>query len=159
MKRLIFFLILAAGIAGSTYFILFDSSGGMVGETGFDYLKQVFELVKDGNWPWSDFNFMTVFTYGLVAFAFINAVLLLALAVMAMTTFFNFSKVYRFYATAWWFLFSAILFTGAVIYMPIDTGADIMDFVKDLPWQYYVPIASSLALVIISIIFKRSERN
>jgi len=163
MKRLIFFFLLIASIAGVSCMLLFmpfDIPGvTKVGDTLFEHLKYAFELIKGGLWNWSSTTDSVIFTYGLVLFLFVNAVLLISLLVMALTTLFKFEKVYRFYSTATWFLVSGIIFTGVVVYTAIATagGAAFMDIVKVQPWQLFVPFVASIALLVLGLIFR--ERN
>jgi hypothetical protein len=156
MKRLVYFLLLVGGIGAASYLVLFTEYG-FIGGTGLDYLKDVLEVVKNGDWEWTKFDILTIFTYGLVAFLFINAVLILALLIMAVTTLLRFGRVYRFYATFWWFLLSALVFTGVTAYVLVDSGS-FMDALKEVPWEFYVPIAVAFVMVVIGVVFKKSER-
>lgn len=161
MRRFLFFLLMLVAIAASVCLLVLGipSLLDAPAATAFDYLKSVFELVKSGNWQWETFNSATIFTYGYVLFLLVNAVLLLSLLVMALTTLFRLSKVYRFYSTVWWYFFAALVFTGVNAYAVISAGGDIMDNVLALPWQFFVPIGSAVVLAIIGIVFKVTERK
>lgn len=152
MKRAIFFILLIAGMGAASYLLLFQCDF-------LDVLKNAFELVKKGDWKWSEFNAFTVQIYGVTAFLFIVGVLFLALLIMALTTLFRFDRIHRFYATASWYLFAAILFTGAVVYVILQGDIEFMDALKDMPWEYYVPIGSALVLNIVGFILKKTERK
>lgn len=152
MKRLIYFLLLLAGMGAAVCLLLFKC----------DYLqdlKAVFNLVKAGTWSWSDFSAYTVWIYGLVAYLFIVAILVLSLLIMSLTTLFKFSRIHRFYATGWWYLIAALMFTGAVVFSLIQGNGAFMDNLKDMPWEWYVPLGSALVLFIVGIVLKKTERN
>jgi len=162
MRRLIFFILLLAVIGGTSCLLVFGVPGGVLDappETAFELLKGVFESIKGGTWPWSSFNLYTIFIYGYVLFLLINAVLLLSLLVMALTTLFRFSKIYRFFATVWWHFLAALVFTGVNVYLMLDAGGNFMDHLKELPWQFYMPLGSAIVLAILGIILKKTERN
>ena len=162
MQRIIFFVLLVGGIAAASCLVLFSSLDGQswiaASGTVLDHLKDVFESIKSSEWAWSTVDANAIFTYGVIMFLFINAILLLSLLVMALTTFFKLSKVYRFYATSWWHLAAALVFTGAVAYILLGRG-DFGSAIGSLPWTYYVPVAVSCIIVILSFIFKRAESN
>jgi len=160
MKRLIFFFLLVGAIVATCCLLLFSVEYSLFGDTtGFEHLKEVITSIKDGAWKWSSFGAPNVFTYGFVLLLFINAVVLLSLLVMALTTLLKFNRVYRFYATTSWLLLAAFLFTGTIVYLLIDAGSASASVFKELPWQFYVPLVSSIALMITGAILKRSERG
>jgi hypothetical protein len=156
MKRLIFFLLLVGVISCVSCLLLFDG-----GSSGLDVLKGAFESIKAGTWQWGSFNANAIYVYGLFVFFLINAVLLLSLLVMALTTLFHFNRVYRFYATMWWFLFSAIVFTGVYVYYLFEFArvgnVNVAELFKSVSWIVYTPLGSAIALVIIGMIFKKTE--
>lgn len=161
MKRLIFYFLLLGCIAGSSLLILFLGFGvtgsSASGATMFDYLQAVFEMVKNGTWPWSNFSAAAVFTYTLVLFLFINVVLLFSLLVMALTTLFKFEKVYRFYATATWYLISSIIFTAGVAYLIVQASGSFLDVLKTMPWEFFMPLISSVILVVLGAILREGR--
>jgi len=154
MKRLIFFLLLVGIIAGVSCLLLFE--GGAL-----DSIKDAFESIKAGTWPWESFNFYAVYIYGLFAFFLINAVLILSLLVMGLTTMFRFARVYRFYATMWWFLFSAALFTLAFVYYLFElariTNVDVLKLLDGVKWVVYVPLVSAMTMAVVGTILKKTE--
>ena len=154
MKRLIFFFLILGSIAASSYLLLFSDSKAL-----FELLKLAFEGIKAGTWKWSNLNFLTVFTYALTIFLFINAVLLISLLVMAFTTLFRFERVYRFYATATWYLIGAAIFTAGVVYMMLKSGVPVGEYLKSMPWYYYTPLGSAVVLFVLALIFKRDRAD
>jgi len=161
MRRFIFFILILLSIGATACLLILGIPGGVLDApslTSYQYIEVVFNMIKDGSWPWSSFNPTILFTYGYALFLFINAVLLLSLLVMALTTLFRFSKIYRFYSTVWWYLFAAIVFTGVNVYVVIDTGVNPLDFIKEF-WQFCIPLASAIVLIIVGLILKKTERN
>jgi len=152
MRRTIFFCLLVASIAGAAYLMLFS-----MGQENFDHLRYVIETIRDGDWKWDSFDGETFFTYGLIAFLFIDAVLILALVVMALTTMFRFERVYRFYVTAWWYLIAALIMTASLVYRASSADIGFREYVGSMPWEYYWPLASALILVVFGLLSKRSE--
>jgi len=165
MRRLILFVLLfvAIGAIGGLLVVGIPWIGVEMFEapaaTHYDYIVSVFNTIRAGNWPWQTINAMTIFTYGYALYLLINAVLLLSILIMALTTFFRFSRVYRFFGTIWWYLASAIIFTGVNVYLMIDAGGNILDYTQELPWQFFLPIASALVITAVGLVLKFTERK
>jgi len=162
MRRIIFFILIVLVIGATSCLLVFGIPGGVLDApeaTSLESLEVVFNKVKDNSWQWSEFSTYTVFTYGYVFFLFISSVLLLTLLVMALTTLFKFSKIHRFYAVKWWYLFAALVFTGVNVYLMIDAGGNFLTQVQALAWQFYLPIGTAVVLVILGIILKVTARK
>jgi len=161
MKRFIFFILMFLAIGASAWLLIIGIPGVLDAPvaTSIDFFKGVYEQVSTGSWPWGTINSSIIFAYGYFLYVLINAILVLSLLVMALTTLFRFKRVYRFYSIIWWYLFAALVFTGVNVYMMIDGGGNIAEVFQALPWQFYLPIGSAVVLAILGIIFKVTERK
>ena len=160
VKRLLFLLLMIGGIAVTSYFVLVCAPVYFSGETDLDtgikYLTNIFENLE--GFLKLGFNALTAPVYGVLVFLLINVVLILTLALMVLFNGGGLSRIRKFYTISVWFFVAALLFSGAYAYSILDTGADLMESLKDFTWQIYVPFASSVVLLIVAVIFRKSER-
>ena len=172
MKRLLFFVMLAASIALSMSVVLFvpgfwainttGEAGGAsaVSQSGF---SKVWDFVSGGflenyNWAWSPEH---VLLYATILFLAICLATLVVLAFILILNFGFLNRSERFYRNALWFWFATMLLSGAYLWVVVDAmGADgAVWSLRAFPVWFYIPIVSGTVMAALSGIFKQSELN
>ena len=129
---------------------------------GFELMKALVNSITGSTFSFKDTSPERIFLYGFVVFILINAAILLTSILIFIFTLGKLDKVLRFYRISIWFLVSAVVFTGVLVYGPIralTNGAAFADVIKSIHWTSYVPIGSSVVLAILGLIFYKTERN
>jgi len=158
MRRLLYYILLALAVAGSTSVVLWVPgfmNAAMGFNTGVAVLEDFASSVINGTYSWG-FSAINIFTYGLILFVFTNAAILLTMLLVFLFSGFALSKIAKFYRIVAWFIFSAIIITGVYItFVIMGPGFSMGEF----PLWSYIPLVASLAIMILGIILRVTERN
>ena len=157
MKRIIYYILLLAGILGSSYFVLWQLEF-IAGNTGLELMKVFIESIKSGSFTFA-FDPPHIITYAIAIFLVVNAATLLTLLVVLIINLGVLSKVMKFYSISSSFFISAFILTAGFAYVIIEAGGDIMKKFLDLNLFFYLPIVASIVLMILGAILKKTERK
>ena len=159
MKRFIYYLLLLAGIIGSSCVVLFLGDfmpQSLSGTTGADIMKNFINGIVKGNYQFGT-STTDFFTYGMTLFLLINVALVLAILLSWLISGFRLSKIKRFYSIAVWFFVSSMFITAFWVWLQIDT---VPHFVfNDYLRLNVVPFAASLVLCLLGLVFSVFDRR
>jgi len=160
MKRFIFFLLLLGGILFATYCAVCGDLGFSISD-GIQYINDLVHSVIDLSIFKLSISGPVIYLYGLLIFLLFNAIMVLSLVLMFIFHLGMFNHVRHFYSTTVWFFVSALIYTVGLLYVIYDAqGFDVLAHsLAKLPWYEYIPIGSSVLLLIFAIVFKVNEKE
>ena len=155
MKRLIFFIILAGCIVGSTVVVLFVNGflpKGIEFRNGNKLMYDFITTVIDGKYKFGA-SAMDFFLYGMFAFLVLNAGLIFAMISLLLLSRLNLNNIKRFYRIGIWYLVSTILVSCSWIWVYGDISGESASKVIEafLSWAM-IPVVSALLLNLLGLV-------
>ena len=158
MKRILFYLLLVGTIVGSSAVVLwvkgFLPYSSISGATGQSWLEAWVKSMTNGTFKMgaSAADFLL---YGLTLFILMNAAILLTMLLVFLFSGFNLNKIAKFYRICIWYFVASLVITGVYIGYVIGYKVPF----KDIPWMAYIPIALGIIIIVIGIIFRKTEKH
>jgi len=155
MKRILFYLLLAGAVIGSSCCILWAG-------TGYDLLNMVVTSLFNGTlgtlYTALGLN-LFIYICGLALFIVLNAALLLTMLLIFLFTGFNLKKIAKFYRIWIWWLVSSVIYTAALVWGPLTNGFTGFHFDFANAWYTLLPIVTALVVMVLAIIFRNIEKK